>query len=294
MYTRICPKCGKDIILIAKAAKYKSYRLSMKDRPCRSCSATEINNRPKIKKLRVRHFKKYAKNNPNGFYGKHHNEETIEKLKKVDKSYTKKKSFKKSISKAVSGKNNPMYGKTFYQQWVKKYGEEIANEKLLKLKEKQSKNSKGENNPMYGKKAPHGSGNGWSGWYKKWYFRSILELSYMINVIEKRNKKWISAERKELTIPYISWDGSKRTYRADFLINDKYLIECKPKKLFNTPSNKLKKEAAEKFCQEKGLIYAIEDAHRLSTSELISLHNKGEIRFSGIYKKKFKERYCRK
>ena len=34
---------------------------------------------------------------------------------------------------------------------------------------------------MYGRFSPRGSGNGWSGWYKEWYFRSLLELSYMIN-----------------------------------------------------------------------------------------------------------------
>jgi len=50
---------------------------------------------------------------------------------------------------------------------------------------------------MYGKPAPIGSGNGWSGWYKGWYFRSLLELSFMINVIERFKMSWQNAETKK-------------------------------------------------------------------------------------------------
>lgn len=36
------------------------------------------------------------------------------------------------------GKNNPMYGKSVYDVWIEKYGEEEANKKLLKLKNNHS------------------------------------------------------------------------------------------------------------------------------------------------------------
>ena len=43
----------------------------------------------------------------------------------------------------------------------------------------------GEQNPMFGKQTPTGAGNGWSGWYKDWYFRSLGELSYVVNVLHE-------------------------------------------------------------------------------------------------------------
>ena len=44
-----------------------------------------------------------------------------------------------------------------------------------------SKASSGENNPMFGRPSPNKSGAGIGGWYKeKIYFRSILELSFII------------------------------------------------------------------------------------------------------------------
>ena len=82
---------------------------------------------------------------------------------------------------------------------------------------------------MYGKPAPIGSGNGWSGWYKGWYFRSLLELSFMINVIERFNMPWISAENQTYKISYVDTNLKQRNYYADFIIDNKYIVECKPK-----------------------------------------------------------------
>ena len=64
------------------------------------------------------------------------------------------------ISKLVKGKGNPMYGKSIYEVWVKKYGKNIAETKMSKFKKLQSKLNSGENNSMYGKPSPKNSGNG--------------------------------------------------------------------------------------------------------------------------------------
>ena len=80
---------------------------------------------------------------------------------------------------------------------------------------------------MYGKPSPQGSGNGWSGWYKGWYFRSLLELSYMILVIERFNISWSNGEKIKIT--YKNFSGINRNYFPDFLLNNKYIIEIKPK-----------------------------------------------------------------
>ena len=44
-------------------------------------------------------------------YGKHHSEETKEKLRKIDKSYTQTEEYRKNMSKVTSGEKNGMYGK---------------------------------------------------------------------------------------------------------------------------------------------------------------------------------------
>jgi hypothetical protein len=63
------------------------------------------------------------------------------------------------------------------------------------MKKKMSDSISGEKNFWFGKPSPVGSGNGWSGWYKGWYFRSLLELSFMIKVIERFKFSWKSADR---------------------------------------------------------------------------------------------------
>ena len=230
-----------------------------------------------------------GKGNP--FYGKEHSEKTKDRLRKIDKSYTKTVKFKKKMSKVTSGSKNPMYGKTVYDIWVKKYGKEIADKKEEDLNKKKSINASGKNNPMYGKPTPQGSGNGWSGWYKGWFFRSLRELSYMIKVIEKNKYKWRTAETKDLRIEYIDYKGNGRTYLADFLVEETDLIEVKPKKLKKSLTVRLKAKAARKFCKEKGLTYKIEDVKILSEKEIKNLYDNRIIKFTNRYEKKYNERY---
>jgi hypothetical protein len=180
--------------------------------------------------------------------------------------------------------------KSFYDCWVTNYGKQQADLKLTFHKKKQSFNNKGSKNSMYGKPSPTGAGNGWSGWYKNWYFRSLLELSYVIKVIEKNNSIWKTAECKELTINYKIGEVS-RTYRADFLVDNKYLIECKPKKLWTTVENTCKKEAAEVFCKANNLEFSFVEIEKLSTEEIISLYKENKIKFLNRYEIKFKTKY---
>jgi hypothetical protein len=87
----------------------------------------------------------------NPFYGKKHSIEVVEKLRKEKTG--KKYSDETNKKKANIGKDNPMYGKSFYDVWVEKYGEEEADIKMNHYKEKKSEQTSGENNPMYGKPA---------------------------------------------------------------------------------------------------------------------------------------------
>lgn len=270
---RVCPKCGCEI-------NYKSIsgynNAILKDSVCRICAASGENNGM---------FGKNGDKNP--FFGKKHSKETIEKQSKIKLG---KKHKLESINKMIglsSGDKNPMYGKNFYQIWVDKYGKEIADEKLKDNKEKHSINNSGEGNPMYGKPSPTGSGNGWSGWYKGWYFRSLRELTYMIKVIERFNLNWVSGESNQYKIEYIDYKGNKRNYFPDFIINEKYIIESKPKKLWNSDGVIRKKEAAIKFCEKMGLKYKLVDVGKISDTEIKTLYDNGLIIFLPRYEEKY-------
>lgn len=274
---RKCPKCENFI-------EYKSeigFKNAIKNKSiCRKCASSGENNAM---------FGKFGE--LNHFYNKKHTKETKDKQSKIKlgKKHTKESLDKmKGIS---SGDKNGMFGKNFYEIWVEKYGIDIADEKLIKFKQKHSDNNSGSGNPMYGKPSPTGSGNGWSGWYKGWYFRSLRELTYMVKVIERFNLKWVSGESNQYKIEYIDYKGNNRNYFPDFIIDDKYIIECKPKKLWNSDNVVRKTEAALKYCELNGLIYKKRDIGILSNLEIKNLYENGNIKFLDRYEKKYKEMF---
>jgi len=173
---------------------------------------------------------------------------------------------------------SPNKGKTFEEM----HGIERANELRLRL----SIQNTGSNNPMFGKPTPTGSGNGWSGWYNGWYFRSLLELSCMINYIEANNMEWKSAECRDYRIQYIH-GGVNRTYTADFILEDKIMIEVKPHKLRNSNIVKLKEAAAIDWCSNNNMKYKIiteRDFTTLSTCDIIHMYDTESITFIDRYK----------
>lgn len=276
MFTRNCPSCNCVLTYTTSSAKNLANRVNAS---CRACAA----------KKRGQIYKEKFKGSGNPFYGKKHTEETKYKLKQADKSYTKTEEFRNKISKI--SKEKGCGGRQYYNTWIKLFGIEGAKEREQIRKEKLSKAMSGKNNPMFGKSSPEGSGNGWKGWYKGWFFRSLLELSYMINVIEKDNLKWMKAEADILTIPY-TYNGKERTYRADFLINDTVLVEIKPQKLIDgSELVKTKAKAAIDFCKAKGLEYRLISCDKLSTDKLLELYENNSIIFTDRYELKFLKRY---
>jgi len=178
-----------------------------------------------------------------------------------------------------------MYGRSVYSVWLAKYGKEGADRRDLECREKKSKKSSGKNNPMYGKSSPNGSGQGWKGWYKDFFFRSLRELSYVL-YLEEYNIKWTSGEH-DILIRYKNYDGSDRTYRPDFYLPElKKVIEIKPKRLQKSPLIKLKTKAAIKHCENLGLEYEILD-YPINLDKIKSSLNNGLIKFQGKYLEKF-------
>lgn len=272
-FTRNCPICDKKINY---STKYSLLTAKKNNSSCKSCVMKGKNNPM---------YGKTGDKNP--FFNKKHKEESkIKMIKNRNMSAYKTKEFKKKISDLNSGDKNPMFGKSFYDIWLKKYGKEIADEKLKKHKMKQSLNSSGEKNPMFGKPSPMGSGNGWSGWYKEWFFRSLMELSYMINIIEKYDISWCSGENKDFKIEYIH-KNKKRNYFPDFVLNGKYVVEVKPRRLWNSELVISKIKSAEVFCMKNNLIYKMRSIPKLTFEEIKLLFENKQIIFTERYERKF-------
>lgn len=271
-FKRNCPKCNCEITY---TNKYSMLNANKKNSKCKSCVMKGENNPM---------FGRFGDLNP--FFGKHHTEESKKKIVK-DRDYTiyKTEEFRQKISELTKGKNNPMYGKSVYDVWVESYGKGIADEKMLEFKKKQSLNSSGEKNSMYGKPSPINSGNGICGWYKGWFFRSLLELSYMIYVIERFNLEWETGESEKYKISY-TIDGKSKNYFPDFVINKKYIVECKPKKLTLTSINQTKFEFAKKYCDDNGFIFKIRDIPKIKKEQLIIMINNGLVVLTNKWKHK--------
>lgn len=286
LYYRNCPKCNVEI---SYKTKTTFNRAEKQQCLCASCCSSGENN---------------------GFFGKKHTEEsmiTMVKTKETSESwqasleYKKTEEFRSEMSKKLSGENNPRYGLGSLKDiWIKKYGEEQGLKRWEEWKQLQRDIApRGENAHAYGKQSPVGSGNGWSGYYNfedgtQWYFRSFIELSYMVNEIVAKKLQWENGELKKFIIPYIDYSGNTRNYFPDFVIDGKYIVECKPENLQSSVNVKAKKEAAEKYCLERGMEYIILEPNKLSEKEIMELYITKKITFIPRYEEKFKQKYLNK
>jgi hypothetical protein len=279
-----CDKCGKEyekIYLLVKQAIIK-YKQDL----CGSCRM----------KWQIEH----GERNPNAAiikYNLSRKGKTFNELFGEDKANV----LKQKIRIANSGNNNPMFNTNAYEIWIKKYGKTEADKLYLertKLKKtyiptketrlKHSISVSGDKNPMFGKPAPQGSGNGWSGWYRNYYFRSILELSYLKYLLDN-NIKFESGEKRDYKITYYdSFLRKKKNYFADFyLIDTKELVEIKPSTLINIIKNKDKFAAAKNNYGDKFKIITENDIKKLTSNEIILLYELGELIWLDRYKQKF-------
>jgi hypothetical protein len=290
---RNCPLCNSEIFYTLRSNLISAEKKKSK---CKKCSSKEFSNRPEVIKKRSENFTG-GKNPGSGgkiWKGRKHSLSAIEKIKKSkeqENPYFQSDEFKDKMSKVTKGEKNPMYGKSVYSVWVEKFGKEIADEKMYSYKNKISKVTSGENNPMFGKITPEGSGNGWSGWYKGWYFRSIMELSYMVNVIERFNLSWESAEKSKYRVLYVNYEEKQKTYVADFIIEGKYMVEIKPTSLRNSKNVTDKSDFAKVWCKENNLKYKITSCRKLTDQELYNMISSEIVSLTKRYKDKFDQKY---
>lgn len=222
----------------------------------------EIMGEERAKELKM-HYSKIRKGKlvgeKNGRFGDHrtyeelHGIEKAEKLKKEksilwtgenncnygDKhwiysaSEEKKEEFSKTLSAALKGLLKGIKRGTYEEQ----YGEVRANE----IKEKLSLAGIAREIPP-AEKCSYGIG----GWYNGHHFRSIFELSFLMECYEN-NIQIESAENKTFMVKYIAEDKKERRYFPDFYLPEKDLIiEIKPIFKLKEKNTKLKLQAAYK------------------------------------------------
>jgi hypothetical protein len=218
-------------------------------------------------------------------------------IKNAKKTYEEIYGIEKAIQlkkqKSLYNKSNPAIYKNLnsyniYYKKYKTYDEIYGVEKSLQIKNKLSQSGKGKHsmllgpkNPQYGKPAHKLSGKSSKGYYKGIFFRSIHELSFIINVLERSNIVWESGEHKNHIIPYVTKRGVKRNYFPDF-ITEKEIIEIKPSALINTEQNISKQQAAKIFAKQinkKYNVYTEKDFCLLKQNEINVLLAHEKIKF---------------
>lgn len=228
-------------------------------------------------------YKSYVgKGNP--FADKQHSKKTKDLIGNQNRGrkYSDEVNAKKSLPKEKNG----MFGKRNYDVWLEKYGKEVADQKEKETNAKKS--NPGKKNGMFGKPSPPGSGNGWSGWFKEYYFRSLLELSFLIYLV-KNNIPFESGELKKHRITY-EVNNQSKNYFCDFYLpeTDEY-IEIKPKNLCNIVSNSGKFTAA-KLKHKNFKVLTDNDIVKISFTEICNLVDQGLVILLDRYKVKFDER----
>lgn len=285
---RICPRCGEQVI--HTSTKWNRDTAEREKRVCKKCRAELFG---------LNHT---GENNP--FFGKKHTKESMDQMKETSLNSEKRKKhlekvktkeYRKHMSEKMSGDSNHRRGLgSLHDIWERKYGKEEADRRQASWAAKVSKNTKGEKNYWFGKTPPHGTGNGWCGWYKGWFFRSLHELSYMIKVIEAQELKWENAEQQKYKMQYIDKDGQLRNYFSDFIIEGAKMVEVKPTALHTTLTVLAKQAAAIEFCKKTGLIYELIDPEPLTDEELMDLYTSNQIIFTKTTQEKFAKKYLQK
>ncbi len=194
--------------------------------------------------------------------GKKRSAESIEKSRQGNKGFKHSAESKLKISKSKAG-----------------VATTVGYRHTAETKQRIARSNTGRGNGMYGKNAVFNAGRGKSGWYRGWHFRSILELSYVVLVLESERVEWCSAELACPRIPYKDECGNDRTYAADFLVSNSRLIEIKPRRKCKDVDVLVKARAARRFCRKRGWTYEIVTPKRLSPTAVLSLVNTGLVVF---------------
>lgn len=173
------------------------------------------------------------------------------KNQKTCKSCATKNEYYRNPNKNI-GPENGRYGKTFRETLTNKYGKNIADQKMLDISNHmKSKSRFGKNNHQYGKSPHKYTGIGYSGQYKTLFFRSCLELMFIMDYEIKNGVLPINAETKN----FMAIKNNK-TYKPDFYCEKtNSIIEIKPSQLLNYYSDKI--IALQEMCKNKHMNFVV-------------------------------------
>lgn len=163
--------------------------------------------------------------------------------------------------------------------WAEIYGDDRS----IQMKRAMSGRMKGNNFNRLGL----GQGGGYTGRYKSWYFRSLLELTFIIEAEESG----LEIYNSENTFA-IKMDNG-RIYKPDFYSPDFFgptLIEVKPAKRICDEDVKYKSSQAARFCKENGIQFTIGFDRMLPNYRLREIYESGELVLSDKIKKRLEKR----
>jgi len=179
-------------------------------------------------KISASQKKSYEEGRIPSFLGKQHTEETKNKLSAI-----------KTAEGRWKGENNPAFGGQ-----TKEVREKMSKTRAERIQNGQIKLSKGE--VIFFKKAN-----------KEVFARSSWEKNYIQKIDE--DESIVSAIFEPFVVPYFYDQG--RNYIPDILIiytdGTKKLVEIKPSCFLEAEINKCKFSAAQKYCNEKGMIFEV-------------------------------------
>jgi hypothetical protein len=119
--------------------------------------------------------------------------------------------------------------------------------------------------------------NAIAGTYKEHYFRSSLELRYMMK-LEEEKISWKNGECREFAIRY-EFRGHNKTYYPDFIVG-KTVIEIKPAYFWDSDIVKAKCKAAEAWCEKHGYKFKMLDPGAFTAKEMQNFAEMGIIKLS--------------
>lgn len=96
---------------------------------------------------------------------------------------------------------------------------------------------------------------GYIGYYKEYLFRSLMELSF---ILDKETGHVIRSAEKKHMIKY-RFDNKIRKYYPDFILDDKKIFEIKPKSYFSDRKVRRKCKAIKRYCKNIGLQFEMTD-----------------------------------
>ena len=94
---------------------------------------------------------------------------------------------------------------------------------------------------------------------------------------------WRTMERADDAIEYTTYDGATKNYFPDFFVESGEVYECKPKRLWDTPTVRAKRLAAIKICMTKGWTYNMVDPEIPTRETMRRLLDIGQLQFTAKY-----------